>query len=133
MSESKDPVGCAIVAFTAGCVIFVLFLITYPIFLGTGGWGPVNQLKSVHVTRLYVDHSGDSSSYMVATDQGIFEVDNGIMLGVKDADKIYGGIKEGGTYDFTTRGNEVLWWFDIIQEYRYIVSKVNVEPSPEKK
>ena len=62
--------------------------------------------------------SGDSS-YMVTTDKGTFEVQNGYWLDVWNADAIYGQLIEGHHYNFSVRGEEVVMYN--INEYRYIV------------
>jgi hypothetical protein len=61
---------------------------------------------------------------MVATDQGVFEIDNGALLGVWNADEMYGRLKEGHTYRITTKGNKVVGYFS--QEYPYIISLEDV-------
>lgn len=91
--------------------------------LGIGGMGPARTLDKVTVQRMWVDTSSDGDSghtshYMVATDCGVFEVDNGLVLGIWNADEIYGRLKEGHSYRIRTQGNRVVgfWW----QEYPYI-------------
>ena len=111
---------------TSLVVIVVLLLIAVvfciPIFLGVNGWGPINYVEAT-VNRTYVDISGKgenkASHYMVATDNGVFEIDNGIVLGMWNADELYGQLKEGQRYLFTTKGNKVVgFWY---QEYPYII------------
>jgi len=119
-------------AFCVLAVVLVFFLIAafiaMPFILGTGGCGPERAFEAT-VTRLYVDHSGSgknsSSHYMVGTDAGVFEVDNGWMLGVWNADEIYASLREGRRYKLKTKGNKVVGWF--FQDYPYIVAAV---PAP---
>jgi len=102
----------------------VAFMGVSPILFGTGGFGP-ERVVTVTVERLYVDHNGHNSSYMVGTDEGVFEVDNGWMLGIYNADEVYSSLKEGHTYRVVTKGNKVVnpW----IQEYPYIVDVSQVK------
>jgi hypothetical protein len=100
------------------------------VFIGAGGWGPTIS-REVTVTRTYVDYSGSGdnkeSHYMVATDEGVFEVGNGILLGLWNADELYGKIQGGKRYRLTTKGNRVVGMF--WQEFPYIVQ---VEPLEDK-
>ena len=98
---------------------------------GVGGCGPVNNPKHCKIVRLWVDNLGESgSAYMVSTDKGVFEVDNGIMLGMWNADRLYGSLQVGHVYDFKTKGKTVE--FCCMQEYPRIVEAVEVvEPKPE--
>lgn len=99
---------------------------------GVGGCGPRRDVKHATVTRMYVDHSGGKhggSAYMVGTDKGVFEVDNGILLGMWNADELYSALKEGRTYDFVTKGETIQNW--MMQEYPRIVKAVAVQ-EPEK-
>lgn len=86
--------------------------------LGVDGYGPVNKY-SVTVISKHIDAQKDSSSYMVNTDVGTFEVDNGILLDVWNADEIYGRILVDHAYCFTAKGNRVTnFW---MQQYPYIL------------
>jgi hypothetical protein len=100
--------------------------------MGIGAWGPDNTVVGALVERTYVDFSGSGekkeSHYMVVTDKGIFEVNNGFGLGVWNADELYGRLKVGQTYDLSTKGNKVTTWFS--QEYPYIVDVRRVLPAP---
>lgn len=106
-------------------LVIVLFVALFAIgpILGTGGFGPENTVQAT-VTRCYVDVSGSGdhseSHYMVSTDKGIFEVNNGIFLGVWNADELYGSLIPGKTYIFTTKGRKVVNFF--FQEYPYIIA-----------
>lgn len=92
------------------------------IILGVGAFGPKNT-EIITITRCYVDISGSGkksqSHYMVGTDKGTFEVNNGLMLGVWNADDIYSKLREGKRYEITTKGNRVVNIF--MQEYPYII------------
>jgi len=91
----------------------------------TGGMGPTNTL-TVTVSDKHVDADKESGShYMVNTDKGTFEVDNGLLLGVWNADELYGKLLAGHTYNITTKGNRVVNIF--MQEYPYITA---VSPAP---
>lgn len=104
-------------------------LTTTTMFIGIGGWGPTNT-ADVTIIRTYVDvrKSGDNiqSHYMVSTDQGIFEIDNGILLGLWNADGLYGKLKPGVIYHITTKGRKIV--NILIQEYPYIVRVVELPP-----
>jgi len=90
--------------------------------LGVGGFGPT-ETQVVTVSKTYIDVSGSgkdaSSHYIVATDKGSFEVDNGVLLGIWNADDIYGKIVTGKTYKITTMGKRYQNFF--MQEFPYIV------------
>lgn len=87
--------------------------------LGIQGCGPVRTTKAT-VNRVYVDAMGDfGSAYMVGTDAGVFEVSNGFLLGVWNADEVFSRIEEGHTYRFTTKGNRVVNFF--FQQYPYVL------------
>ncbi len=109
-----------------GLVLATLFPISYRIAKGAGSFGPTRS-EEITVTRLYVDYSGgkksQSSHYMVGTDKGVFEVDNGILLGLWNADELYAKLKEGQRYRVTTEGNKVVGFW--LQSYPYITA---VEP-----
>lgn len=104
-------IGVLVIAFVQGCIV--------PVTCGINGFGPIRQ-QDITVNRLYVDHEEKKSSYMVGSDNGVFEVDNGVLLGVWNADELYASLKEGKTYHVTTKGNKRvgLFW----QEYPYIIS-----------
>jgi prepilin-type N-terminal cleavage/methylation domain-containing protein len=110
-------------------ILLIVVAICIPLFVGVGGMGPTNTVTAT-INRMYIDVSGggeDSSTkshYMVATDQGVYEVGNGWLLGVWNADEIYGKLKVGGKYEFTTKGRKIANFF--MQEYPYIVKVVEV-------
>lgn len=92
---------------------------------GVDGFGPV-VTQTATVERLYVDNGG-SSHYMVGTDKGVFEVSNGWLLGLWNADELYAKLEAGETYTITTKGNKVVGWF--FQQYPYIIE---VKPAEKK-
>lgn len=107
-----------------------------PMYLGIYGFGPTNVITT-RVTRMYVDVSKEGSHYMVGTENGVFEVSNGIILGMWNADQIYARLKEGKSYTFTTKGECVANFF--LQQYPYVLDAVennepevgNARPHPE--
>lgn len=99
------------------------------IFMGVGIFGPTRN-QTVKVVSKHVDTtSNHGSHYMVTTDKGTYEVDNGFILGVWNADELYGRLNENMTYDIRARGNRVVNMF--IQGYPYItdVKLVNTNVS----
>ena len=87
-------------------------------------FGPENSL-TVTVKRLYVDYDGEFRSYMVGTDNGVFEVDNSAMLGIYNADETYSSLEEGKTYYIITKGEQVTNMF--LQKYPVIISAVETD------
>jgi len=108
-------------------VLLVVILIAIPILVlnscGIYGFGPHNTVEAT-VKNKHVDNAGRASHYMVTTDKGTFEVQNGMMLNTWNADEIYGRIEIGKKYRFSTKGNKVV--NPIIQEYPYIINLVDV-------
>ncbi len=100
------PIGCA------GC-------------RGAGGFGPTKTVSNVTVIDKHVDRSNDSSHYMVTTDKGVFEVDNGILLGIWNSDEVFGSIEKGKVYNFITEGNKNTNF--LFQDYPYITSVFEVK------
>ena len=69
----------------------------------------------------YASHHSDKrhTTYRVYTDNcGVFEVEDRLFLGNFNSADIYGSLKEGGTYDLSTRGYRVpfLSMFPVIVE-----------------
>lgn len=93
------PVAC--VALLVG-IFFGL-----PYGLGLYPFGP-QSIQTITVDRLYVDAHGKSSSYMVASDKGIFEMDNSLVLGIFNIDELYGQLEAGKTYEVTVKGGKLL-------------------------
>lgn len=97
--------------------------------IGIGGCGP-RQEHTVLIERLYVDTAGGElggSHYMVVTDAGVFEVDNGLLLGLWNSDELYSSLKEGHMYRITTCGKKRV--NALMQYYPYIVSATPVDVS----
>ena len=108
---------------TIGAIAAIALAIIAPVIIyvfgGGGSFGPT-KVQEVMVQRLYVDRSSDSSHYMVGTDKGVFEVENGAFLGVWNADELYSTLREGKKYRITTEGNKIVNF--IMQEYPYITA-----------
>lgn len=105
-------------------ILFILAILFWKVPFGVYPFGPTEQ-KTVTVSRTYVDHDKEQSHYMVATDKGVFEVDNSWYTGVANADEIFAKFKDGHTYVITTKGNKVVNYF--VQEYQYITDAVEVQ------
>ena len=58
---------------------------------------------------------------MLTTDKGTFKVNNGLLIWTWNEDEIYGQIEVGKTYEFTTKGNRVVF-LCILQYYPYITN-----------
>jgi prepilin-type N-terminal cleavage/methylation domain-containing protein len=98
-------------------ILFIIFALC-PFGCGVGGCGPRNTVETTVISK-HIDHSKDESHYMVITEAGGFEVDNGFLLGVSNADEIYGRMKEGRQYRITTKGKR--WVNFAFQHYPYII------------
>ena len=105
-------------------IVSIIGSIAYYVSLGIGSMGPTRNWNAVQVMSKHTDitDNGDkrTTHYMVTTDAGTFEVQNGIFLGVWNADELFGMMSENGHYDITTKGNRVVGMF--FQEYPYITS-----------
>ena len=99
-------------------IIVALLIVWATLSLGIGGFGPT-RTWDVTVTRLYVDTGKDKSHYMVGTDRGVFEVANGFILGLWNADELYARLQVGHHYALTTRGKRVVNF--MFQHYPYVV------------
>lgn len=118
MKGKFASIGVAVIVLVVAAAI--IFGLTHNFWLGLNGWGPVRTVDTV-VTKTYIDHGEQNQShYMVGTESGVFEVDNGWNLGVSNADEIYAKMKEGHKYHLTTKGNKLVWYFGI-QNYPYII------------
>lgn len=121
-NSSRDNNGCLATVFSFGWLLFLLAAIlgscvAHPM-LGVNGYGP-EKTYDVTIVSKHIDAQKDSSSYMVNGDTQTFEVDNGILLGVWNADVVYGQIIVGERYCITAKGNRVTnFW---MQQYPYIL------------
>lgn len=113
-----------VIVWLAVIALVLFLLIGCEVWLGVGGWGPKVD-RDVTILHTYVDHGEEDSHYMVGTDAGSFEVANGIMLGVWNADDIFGSIKEGHRYRITTSGNR--YANIVLQEYPYITRAIELK------
>lgn len=117
-----------IVLVIVSLLLAMLFPVGYRIAKGAGSFGPTRS-EEITVTRLYVDYSGgkysQSSHYMVGTDKGVFEVNNGLFLGLWNADELYSKLKEGQRYRITTEGNKVVGFW--LQSYPYITAVDSIQ------
>lgn len=111
--------GMTVIEFLSifGIIFIIIIFPLLNIIYGVGGFGPQRTVIATVNTK-HVD-SGENSHYMITTDAGVFEVDNGFMLGVWNSDEIYGSIQDRKKYKFTTKGNKVIGMF--FQEYPYII------------
>lgn len=121
-SSSRDNTGCFAAVFSFGWLLFLLAIILGSCIadpmLGVGGYGPV-KTYDVTIVSKHIDAQKDSSSYMVNGDTQTFEVDNGVLLGVWNADVIYGSLLVGERYCITAKGNQLtnMWY----QQYPYVL------------
>jgi len=110
-------------------MLVVVLMLTFAANLGIGSFGPT-LIQDVVVQRTYVDFSGTGddkeSHYMVGTDKGVFEVANGLLLGLWNSDELYAQMQSGKRYRITTKGKRVVGMF--FQEYPYVVA---VQPIPD--
>ncbi len=114
----KHPIKTTLLVTFLSVFIPVALITSLNYFLGVNGFGPEKDLQ-ITVKRLYVDNSG-SSHYMVATDQGIFEIQNFIFqVSLFNSDELYGHLEVGKTYSVKVKGNKALNAF--CQEYPYII------------
>jgi hypothetical protein len=123
MSRNNDGCGVLILlmilAFFIGAYLFVEFA------LGIFPFGPLST-REVAVERLYVDYGENkSSSYMVGTSEGVFEVKNSFWLWMWDADDRYSQLKEGEKYRIQVKGNKVVGF--LFQEYPVVIHIEKIE------
>jgi hypothetical protein len=127
--SSSDSLGCLGLATLA--VLLVMIIVGPRACTRAGGFGPVDTVENATVITKHVDAGKEASSYMVTTDKGTFEVDNGWLLGVWNSDEIYGQLEVGKTYNLTIEGEKTVWWF--LQYYPYITKATPVAKGPEQK
>lgn len=105
-SQRASKLGCGILAVaTAGVLVAA----------GVGLYEAVNPTKDVTatVTDKVVKNDGNSSTYLIFTDKGVFENSDSLVNGKWDSSDVYSQIKKGHTYVFHVRGirNHVLSWY----------------------
>jgi len=108
------------VVLTLGLIVLIIVTVCATLAVGVYPFGP-EKVITVKVTRLYVDTlpEGGGSAYMVATDKGVFEVEDSVLLGIFNSDEIYGAMKADETYTIVTKGNRVVNF--LMQEYPSII------------
>ena len=96
---------------SSALVLLIAGIFSLSPILGLYPFGP-ESTEVVTVNRLYVDVSGSKdstkSSYMVATDKGVFEMNNSLWLWVFNIDEIYGQLEAGKKYEVTVKGNKLV-------------------------
>ena len=84
--------------------------IATPFLVGAGAFGPTNYVQEAKIISKHVDYSGSGESrashYMVTTNKGTFEIENGLLINVWNADEIYGSLEIGKVYTLKTEGNK---------------------------
>lgn len=108
-------VAAALIAAPIGCSAAI----------GIDGFGPTRTFTTKIVSKHVYAHE-HGTSYMVTTDAGTFEVENGFLLGLWNADELYGGLGVSETYRITTKGNKFVGVF--FQEYPYVIRAEKVNP-----
>lgn len=107
-------------------IVFLLIGYLLSAAYGVGGFGPT-VTQDVTVFRTYIDIGGEKkteSHYVVVTDKGSFEVDNGLLLGMWNADDIFGQMQQGKKYRITSKGKRYQNMF--MQEFPYIIKVENI-------
>lgn len=113
MREESLGVKAASWAIVIGALLLIVFggLFSCAACAGDGSWGMGANARVVEcvVTSKHVDISGSgdyqASHYMVTTDQGVFEIDNGIIMGIWNADELYGRLEVGKRYRIVVQGD----------------------------
>lgn len=99
--------------------VFFVFSLVFSYWVST-----LENQYDVTIKDKHIDHSQDQSYYMVTTDKGVFEVDNGPFINVWNADEIYGNLTIGKKYHIRTKGMKSVdlftQWFPYIVEYKEI-------------
>lgn len=107
------------------CVaLLVAILFGLPYSLDLYPFGP-QSVETIKVERLYVDVSGKSSSYMIGSDKGVFEMDNSFILGIYNIDELYSQLEVGKTYEVKVKGGKLL--NILFQSYPHITEVVAVK------
>lgn len=126
VSKSGDSEGCLTVIVVLLFVIIAIAAAAIKPLAGAPPYGPYRTFDAT-VNRLYVDHKGEGSHYMVGTDKGVFEVQHSWWAGVNNADEIYSRFREGKRFQITTKGNKFVGWY--FQEYPYVTDASEIQPS----
>jgi hypothetical protein len=104
--QQRANLGCGF------AVVVALGLVSVGIY---GAYEAVNPTKDVTatVTDKVVKNDGNSSTYLIFTDKGVFENSDSLVNGKWDSSDVYSQIKKGHTYVFHVRGirNHVLSWY----------------------
>ena len=85
----------------------------------------VEHQYDVTIIDKHIDHSEDGSFYMVTTDKGVFEVNNGLFINVWNADEIYGNLTIGKKYHIRTKGIKEVDF--LVQMFPYIVEYKEIQ------
>lgn len=112
------------VIFFITAIVLVIAFIALPIIQGTYVWGPT-RTHEVVINTLYVDRGSESSHYMVGTDKGTFEIDNGLLIGMWNADELYSKLSVGKRYRIVAEGNKFVGMF--WQYYPYVTDVKQLE------
>ncbi len=110
----------------AGAVVVVLFcMLPYGCgqMLGDGSWGG-GEHRTIRATvqskHVDVGSAGktSSTSYMVTTDKGTFEIENGWIMSIWNADEMYGRLEVGKTYTLDVQGDQLTNF--MFQQYPFV-------------
>lgn len=105
-SQQRANLGCGF------AVVVALGLVSVGIY---GAYEAVNPTKDVtaKVTDKVVKNDGNSSTYLIFTDKGVFENSDSLVNGKWNSSDVYSEIKIGKTYTFHVRGirNHFLSWY----------------------
>ena len=92
--KSDNSISKLIIVIVFFSVIFLC--IFSDMIIGVNGFGPTKSFQatvlSKHIGYSKNSNGNSKSHYMVTTTSGTFEVDNGWLLGVYNADEIYGSL-----------------------------------------
>ena len=114
-------IGCGILAVSAAVTIglgsYGLYQVTHP-----------SKDVTVTVTDKVVKNDGNSSTYLIFTDKGVYEDSDSMLNGKWNSSDIYNQLKKGKTYRLHVRGirNHFLSWYpNILSVYAVKSNKVN--------
>ena len=100
-------------------LLLTIAVVSCEVGMGAHGFGPHGMVTNAVVMSKHVDRGREESHYMVTTDKGTFECDNGFLVGTWNADEIYGSMEIGKAYDIRTKGNKVVGM--MFQSYPYVL------------